>query len=257
MKRKHESGIREETRWSVSCRQGKFTLIELLVVIAIIAILAAMLLPALSAARESARSANCKNKLKQIGLALHMYAGSNADYLPYAWSNNKHVYWTGYFSTSYKYNDRRTSPNMLLVGGYFGSEAATSDETQKVLMEKFFKCPSDSTNFGTVNTTMTAMSYEWWHFDANDDIVNTLANKNNLSRMVVGRDNPVATVYTDAYGPVAWTCTEINHPGQANILRLGGDVDNVRVPPGNNKYYAHGSAFLRRIEGDTKIIEWK
>lgn len=84
-----------------------FTLIELLVVVAIIGILAGILVPVLGKARENARKANCQSNLKQIGLALNMYAGDNSDNFPTSSSG------TAKSSLSFLYNSYVTDKNIF------------------------------------------------------------------------------------------------------------------------------------------------
>ena len=59
-----------------------FTLVELLVVIAVMGLLAAMLLPVINSVREAARSVQCCNNLRQLGLSVMAYATENKGRTP-------------------------------------------------------------------------------------------------------------------------------------------------------------------------------
>jgi prepilin-type N-terminal cleavage/methylation domain-containing protein len=151
-------------------RPRGFSLIELLVVIAIIAILIALLLPAVQQAREAARRTQCKNKLKQIGIALHNYHDVAGRFPPGMTSNQSNQCSFG--------SGSRGAPWTVMILPYM--EKTTMYDSANV--DADFPFDNENQQFGGVNKTLWLMTNSDYQCPSNP---NSLAGANNLDYMGV------------------------------------------------------------------------
>jgi prepilin-type N-terminal cleavage/methylation domain-containing protein/prepilin-type processing-associated H-X9-DG protein len=163
--------------------RGGFTLIELLVVVAIIAVLAALLLPTLGRAKESARAAQCLNHLRQLGLAVGLYAEEHEDTFPRSqhsafahgelpWersiatqlgSNEKA--WTNLLSGVYRCpSDRRATPWSYGLNVYYelGPDDDYIGKPQTWRRTTLVPHPSATVLFGENHTTADHLMAHFW-----------------------------------------------------------------------------------------------
>ncbi len=156
---------------SIRKRSKGFTLIELLVVIAIIAILVALLLPAVQQAREAARRTQCRNNLKQLGIALHNYhethgalPGNEVGCILTEGGGARNCWegWSG-LAMILPFIDQAPLYNKLDFNHYWYNGSSTDQSRSEYWVRNSqipaFLCPSDPGAGSKANSSMSASSY--------------------------------------------------------------------------------------------------
>ncbi|MPN04789.1 hypothetical protein SDC9_152037 [bioreactor metagenome] len=126
---------------------------------------------------------------------------------------------------------------VLIYAGCFGVEApggATGVAEAELQANNYYKCPSDTSNFG-LNKTPQVVSYSYYVWKTAHSGWGSPAP---VSRFIVGRDDPGAAIWSDIF------VTTPNHPNDtANVLHLGGHVRGIPLNAKQKAYTSWGDRF--------------
>jgi len=194
-------------------RRRGFTLIELLVVIAIIAVLIALLLPAVQQAREAARRTQCKNNLKQVGLALHNYENTHRAFPPVSVMPRGQTFqpWSAH-ARLLPYIEQANLSNLI---DYAKSPQFTGNPIVAKMRIPIYMCPSEVNDRErpTASLTYYPCNYSfnegtWFIYDPQSGQVGDGAfHPNKAFRpgdMTDGLSNTLAAAENKAYQPNMW-----------------------------------------------------
>jgi prepilin-type N-terminal cleavage/methylation domain-containing protein/prepilin-type processing-associated H-X9-DG protein len=193
-------------------RKVGFTLIELLVVIAIIGILAAMLLPALNSARERAKTISCVSNLKQIGLAIVLYADDYDDYMPQA-STDDGLGWQD-----------RLVPYLRRMGVINNLNQFSFRRNAKV-----FSCPSSKLNYIHIKDDPDGATYGYRSYGVSVEFMTSTGFSHTLYRMSCV-DHPTDKALVFDYNDLRPT-TQSGHPNDVNTVCPGPSDLTGRIIP--------------------------
>jgi len=233
-----------KTKKSGGNASSAFTLIELLVVIAIIAILAALLLPALARAKARSQRASCMNNLRQLGIAMNVYAGDFNDFVLPA-RNDK--------GPGYPVNDPGPY-NQLAVNQPAAS--STVDLGLSVMqtnsLHSIWACPSMAKGLPAYNSTYAQWSITYEYYGGVAYWYNPAYSGISYSPIKLGLAKPVWLLAGDG---VDWTTERTG-----DLWGAAGNVPhqrpNSQYPDGANELYCDGSVSWAKMENLIWLSSW-
>jgi prepilin-type N-terminal cleavage/methylation domain-containing protein len=241
-----------------------FTLIELLVVISIIAVLASMLLPSLGRAKSKALSVACLNNVKQLGVALNLYTGDNAERFPPIQDRipGGETSWRPFLYAAVGRNPRVFDCPAERIDQYSSAKPRPNAKPSPWVLGQFLPGEIE------IPSGIGAVNVHWQFGGAQPPFGRPAGYENNLCRWGMVERPTQLILFGDGHSDVNgtwpsdrwWIWKEIGNANQPGFNRIAqGDKGSVRHQRRSNHVFADGSARLLdpgRIPCNTNECWW-